>query len=142
MQALKGRSNLRARDCFDAVNRRLAMTEMVLMSDCLFCKIIKKEIPAKIAYEDNLITAIHDINPQAPGHILIMPKKHIDKIADISEDEIPLIGRVIDRAKSIAAKNEWKDYRLVFNNGAGAGQSVFHIHLHLLAGRPMAWPPG
>jgi len=112
------------------------------MSDCLFCKMIRKEINTRIAYEDDEIFAIYDINPQAPDHILVMPKKHIEKIADLQDGESELVGRVIFRAKELAAQNKREHFRLVFNNGEESGQSVFHIHLHLLAGRRMTWPPG
>ena len=112
------------------------------MPDCLFCKMIRKEIKAKIEHEDEEILAIHDINPQAPVHMLILPKKHIAQVSDLEKSDRNLAGALIDGARQIAKKNGWQDYRLVFNNGAGAGQSVFHIHLHLLSGRRMAWPPG
>lgn len=103
---------------------------------------IAGEIKAKIAYEDSDLFAIHDINPQAPTHLLVIPKKHIEKISDLQPSDTELIGKVIVGAKKIAAQNSWSDYRLVFNNGAESGQSVFHIHLHLLSGRRMTWPPG
>jgi len=114
------------------------------MSDnnCLFCKIIKGEIPSSKVYEDDEIYAFHDINPQAPVHILICPKKHVDCIAQSAEADSILIGRVVQIAKKIAEEKKMQDFRLVFNNGSGAGQEVFHIHLHLLAGRGFAWPPG
>lgn len=112
------------------------------MSDCLFCKIIKKEIPAKIEFEDSDTFVMHDINPQAPSHVLILPKKHIASISEMTAEDTVLLGKVIFSAKKLADKNGWKDYRLVFNNGPEAGQSVYHIHLHLLTGRKMIWPPG
>ena len=112
------------------------------MPECLFCRMIRKEIQAKIEYEDEDTLAIHDINPQAPHHILLIPKKHVAKVAETEAPDIPILGNLIFQARQIAARRGWEDYRLVFNNGAGAGQSVFHIHLHLLAGRRMAWPPG
>lgn len=112
------------------------------MSDCLFCRMIQKEIPAKIEYEDDQVLAIHDIHPQAPQHLLVIPKKHIAKVSEAQAPEAPLLGNLIFQARQIATRRGWEDYRLVFNNGEGAGQSVFHIHLHLLAGRRMAWPPG
>jgi histidine triad (HIT) family protein len=110
--------------------------------DCLFCKIIKKEIPAKLVYEDTQCFAFRDINPQAPTHILIIPRKHIPKMADLSPADKELVGHLNWAAKEIAAKEGLKDFRLVNNNGSEAGQSVFHIHLHLLGGRPFSWPPG
>lgn len=112
------------------------------MADCLFCRMIKKEIPAKIEYEDNELLVIHDINPQAPIHLLFIPKKHIAGIGSLEKDDTLMIGNVIFLAQQMAQKKGWRDYRLVFNNGAEAGQSVFHIHLHLLSGRRMNWPPG
>ena len=112
------------------------------MKDCLFCRMIRKEIPAKIECEDESVLAIHDIHPQAPHHILVIPKKHIEKVAEAEASDAPALGNLIFQARQIAACHNWEDYRLVFNNGAAAGQSVFHIHLHLLAGRRMNWPPG
>lgn len=112
------------------------------MSGCIFCRIIKKEIPARIEQEGKDFLAIHDINPQAPVHILIFPLRHVEKISDLRPGDETLAGGLIGAAKNIAEKNGLADYRLVFNNGAGAGQSVFHIHLHLLAGRTFRWPPG
>ena len=112
------------------------------MSDCLFCKMIRGEIKPKIEHEDEEVLAIHDINPQAPHHLLVIPKKHIAKIGETTAPDAPLLGSLIFQARQIAARRGWEDYRLVFNNGAEAGQSVFHVHLHLLAGRRMTWPPG
>jgi len=112
--------------------------------DCLFCKIIQGRIPANKVYENETIFAFTDINPQAPEHILIIPKKHISGVDALEEDDSELMGRMVYAAKHIAAEKKVKEgsYRLVFNNGRLAGQQVFHIHLHLLAGRPMQWPPG
>ncbi len=112
--------------------------------ECLFCKIIKKEIPAQIEYEDDEVLAIRDINPQAPVHFLVLPKRHIGKIEDLSESDAELVGKLIILAKKLAKEKEVEkdSFRLVMNNGALAGQSVFHIHLHLLAGRKLTWPPG
>ena len=112
-------------------------------SNCIFCKIIKGEIKGDIVYKDDLIIGIKDINPQAPLHLLILPKKHIAQISDLSHQDKTLISDLVQIAKDLAkARNVEDGYRLVINNGARAGQSVFHIHLHLLAGRSMAWPPG
>jgi histidine triad (HIT) family protein len=112
--------------------------------DCIFCKIIKKEIPSKIVYEDENIIGFEDINPQAPVHILIIPKEHIPMINDIRDNHIKLIGDMIFVAKKLAKEKGISEtgYRLVFNNGENAGQEVFHIHLHLLGGRKFTWPPG
>jgi len=112
------------------------------MSDCLFCKMIRKEIKAKIEYEDDNLFAIHDINPQAPIHLLMMPKRHIESISTMQASDGELLGKLIYQAKQIAAAKGWQHYRLVFNNGSESGQSIFHIHLHLLSGRSMHWPPG
>lgn len=114
------------------------------MHDCLFCKIVLREIPATLEYEDQDVLAFQDIHPQAPLHILVIPKKHIDRVADLSETDIPIVGKMIFAAKRIIEKKKMTDkgYRLVFNSGVEAGQSVFHVHLHLLSGRRMHWPPG
>ena len=114
------------------------------MSECIFCKIAAKKIPAKIIYEDDLALAFEDINPQAPVHTLIIPKKHISTALDIVEGDHALIGHLLHVAAQIA-KNKGiagKGFRLVMNTNAEAGQSVYHIHLHLLGGRQMHWPPG
>lgn len=114
------------------------------MSDCLFCKIIAKEVPAKLEYEDDELIAIRDINPQAPLHILIIPKEHIKRVADLTEGDTDIVGKMVLLAKKIAVQQGYtKDgFRTVFNSGPNAGQAVMHIHLHLLAGRRFAWPPG
>ncbi len=114
------------------------------MSDCLFCKIFKKEISSRIVYEDNEIMAFEDINPQAPVHLLIIPAKHIESINDIKEEDKELIGKMFLIAKKIAKEKGLSEsgYRTIFNTGKDAGQAVFHIHLHLLGGRKMSWPPG
>lgn len=113
------------------------------MSDCLFCKIEKKEIPSKMVFENESLFAIRDINPQAPVHLLIIPKKHIAQMSDLSGSDTELLGQLILAGKELAVQEKVGDgYRLVFNNGSKAGQSVFHIHLHLLGGRKMTWPPG
>jgi len=111
--------------------------------ECLFCKIINKEIPSEIVWEDNIVLAFKDINPQAPHHILIIPKKHISSISEITETDEKIIGYMFNVAKKISEKLNIKDgYRLVINNGKKAGQEVFHLHLHLLGGREFSWPPG
>jgi len=115
------------------------------MSDsCIFCKIIEKKVPSKILYEDALATAFEDANPQAPVHILVVPKKHIADIHSILETDKELIGHLFVVASKIAAQKglDKAGYRMVINNGPGAGQTVFHIHLHLLSGRRFTWPPG
>ncbi len=111
---------------------------------CLFCKIISKEIPAKIVYEDEHALAFEDINPQAPVHILVIPKKHISTSLDIAPEDYELIGKLIEIANKLARENSVaeKGFRVVLNCNREAGQTVFHIHLHLLGGRAMHWPPG
>ena len=114
------------------------------MNDTIFDKIIRKEITASIVFEDEYILAFKDINPQAPIHILIIPKKQIPTINDIKLDDIELTGKLVYRAKLLAAELGIAEegYRLVFNCNKNGGQEVYHIHLHLLAGRSMKWPPG
>lgn len=114
------------------------------MENCLFCKINRGEIPAEKVYDGERVFAIKDINPVAPTHILVIPKKHYSTILEIQEDDWPLIGSVFSVVNRIVKENKLEppDFRVVLNCGAGAGQSVFHIHYHLLAGRPMQWPPG
>jgi histidine triad (HIT) family protein len=109
----------------------------------LFSRIIAHEIPADIVYEDDLCLAFRDINPQAPTHVLVIPKKEIPRLADAKDEDQALLGHLLLAASEVARQLGVEDaYRLVINNGAGAGQSVFHLHLHVLAGRPMRWPPG
>ncbi len=108
----------------------------------IFQKIIDREIPANIVYEDEKALAFRDIHPQAPVHILVIPKKPIAKIADMAAEDRELVGHLFFVAREIAEKEGLSDYRLVVNNGPEAGQSVFHLHLHLLGGRPFRWPPG
>ena len=114
------------------------------MKDCIFCKIISKEVKSEIVYEDDKILVVKDINPQAPIHHLVIPKQHFSTLNDCSKKDIEIIGELILKAKKIAEKEPKlaNGYRLVLNNGKEAGQVVFHIHLHLLGGRRMAWPPG
>jgi len=109
----------------------------------LFQKIADREIPADIVYEDDQCIAFRDINPQAPTHLLIVPRRPIPTLDDITEEDAPLIGHLFVVARRLAAQEGIAGgYRTVFNCGAAAGQSVFHLHLHLLGGRPMQWPPG
>ncbi len=112
------------------------------MNDCLFCKIASGEIPSKKVYEDDSVFAFSDISPQAPVHILIIPKQHISTLDDISENNSALMGKIVHTASKLAKDNNLEGYRLVANCNEIAGQSVFHIHFHLLGGRPMRWPPG
>ena len=116
------------------------------MSECLFCKIRDGEIPGNLIYEDDDVLAFRDVNPQAPVHILIIPTKHISTVNDMDVDDGDelIMGKLFTAAKTIAAEEGVSDdgYRLVVNNNQQAGQTVFHIHMHLLAGRNMTWPPG
>jgi histidine triad (HIT) family protein len=114
------------------------------MSDCIFCKIIDGKIPSKVIYEDDDVLAFKDISAQAPLHVLIIPKKHIATINDLNTDNADVIGKLYLAAKKITADAGYADdgYRVVMNCGEAAGQTIFHIHLHLLAGRSLSWPPG
>jgi histidine triad (HIT) family protein len=112
------------------------------MSETLFSKIIARQIPAKIAYEDERYIAIHDIQPAAPVHLLVIPKKAIPTLNDLEPGDAELVGGLFPIAKRLMGEMGHKDYRTVFNCGPGAQQSVFHLHLHVLAGRPFSWPPG
>jgi histidine triad (HIT) family protein len=113
------------------------------MDDCIFCKIGKRELPAKLVYEDPELFAFEDIAPQAPTHILICPRKHVAALTDSKEEDSPLLGRALLLASRLAAERKLgTGYRVVVNNGRGAGQTVFHLHLHLLGGRDFRWPPG
>jgi histidine triad (HIT) family protein len=112
------------------------------MEDSLFTKIIKKQIPAKIAYEDERYIVIHDIQPQAPVHMLVISKRQIATLNDLEPADAELVGGMFLVAKKVMAELGQRDYRTVFNCGKGAQQSVFHLHLHVLAGRPFTWPPG
>lgn len=112
------------------------------MSNCIFCRIVAGEIPSKKVYEDDRIFAFEDISPKAPTHVLVVPREHIERLSEVSSAEEPLLGALASRAAAIARERGLSDYRLVVNNGEGAGQSVFHLHFHLLGGRAMSWPPG
>jgi len=112
------------------------------MEECIFCKIAAGEIPSDKVYEDNDFIAFNDINPQAPTHILVIPRRHIPSAADMGKADCELVGGMFLVAAEICRQQKITDYRLVVNNGAGVGQTVFHIHLHVLAGRAFGWPPG
>ena len=112
--------------------------------DCIFCKIVNKELNSEIVFENENIVGFNDINPVAPYHILFVPKKHIDRLTNAELEDINLLGELIYQAKEYAKKIglDNSGYRLVLNTGKDAGQAVFHIHLHLIGGRVMSWPPG
>jgi histidine triad (HIT) family protein len=112
------------------------------MNNCLFCKIINKEIPSTVVFEDDEVLAFKDVNPQAPVHVLVVPKKHISTTDELNEDNYQISGKLILTSSKIAKGLNLEGYRLVINCNEIAGQSVFHIHCHLLGGRPMRWPPG
>ena len=115
-----------------------------LKPDCLFCRIVRGEVPSRKAAEDDLVLAFHDINPRSPTHILVIPKIHIGSAADLVEDDGPLLGRMFSTLAAIARDTGIADngYRIVSNVGEWAGQSVDHLHLHLMGGRAFDWPPG
>lgn len=110
--------------------------------DCLFCKIIAGAIPAEILHLGEHTVAFQDINPQAPLHVLVVPRAHAFNAADSAEGDPVMFAEIATTARTVAAAEGYDDYRLVFNTGAGVGQTVFHTHAHVLAGRPMGWPPG
>jgi histidine triad (HIT) family protein len=112
--------------------------------ECLFCRIVAGEIPATIVHDDELVLAFRDINPMAPTHILVIPRRHIASAADLTEEDGPLLGRLFSVATALARQEGVgaSGFRLVTNVGPDAGQSVDHLHLHLLGGRKLAWPPG
>ena len=114
------------------------------MADCLFCKIIAGEIPATLVYEDDELVAFQDINPQAPTHVLVVPRRHIASLNELTGDDNAIVGAMVARAAALAreAGHAESGYRTVFNCNDDGGQTVFHIHLHLLGGRAMGWPPG
>ncbi len=114
------------------------------MGDCLFCGIIKGDIKGDIVYQDSSVVAFRDINPKAPVHLLIVPRKHLSTLLDVGQEDKKLIGDLMDVCTKLAKDQGISEdgFRVVVNCGAGAGQSVFHIHFHLLGGRPLTWPPG
>jgi len=114
------------------------------MADCLFCGIAEGRIKAAVVYQDDRLIAFKDINPQAPMHLLVVPRRHVATLNDLSASDNELVGEMVRRAAALAAEHGYAEggYRTVFNCNAGAGQTVFHIHLHVLGGRQFGWPPG
>lgn len=110
--------------------------------DCLFCRIVRGEIPSRKIFEDDFFLVFEDIHPQAPVHVLVIPKKHIENISDLKGGDSPLMGELLLRIQALAQEKGWRDFRLVTNNGLQAQQTVYHLHFHLLSGRKMSWPPG
>ena len=110
------------------------------MENCIFCKIANKEIPSNLVYEDEYTVAFNDLNPQAPVHILVIPKAHYASLNETDDKEI--LAALLNAVKEVTKKLGITDYRTVINTGKAAGQEVFHIHLHILSGRPLNWPPG
>jgi len=114
------------------------------VTDCLFCKIVAGQVPGSIVYQDDRVVAFRDVNPQAPMHVLVVPRRHIASLNELGPEDDDLVGEVIRRAAALAAEqgHAERGYRTVFNCNADAGQTVFHIHLHVLGGRRLGWPPG
>ena len=112
------------------------------MAGCLFCKIAAGEIPSKKLYEDDICTAFYDIAPQAPTHFLVIPKTHIGSVSEVTAENSSVVAHIFEVIAKLAAENGLDSYRVVSNIGEQAGQSVFHLHFHVLSGRDMAWPPG
>jgi len=112
------------------------------MASCLFCRIAAGEIPSKAAYSDDRLYAFEDVAPKAPLHVLVIPRKHVARLSELEPGDAALAGEAFLRAAAIAKERGYPDFRLVVNDGAGAGQSVFHLHVHVLGGRPFSWPPG
>lgn len=112
------------------------------MEDCIFCKIVEGEIPGDIVHATERTVAFRDLNPQAPTHVLVVPRAHFANAAELAAGDPEASAELLTTAAAVATAEGYDDYRIVFNTGSGVGQTVFHTHLHLLAGRPMTWPPG
>src|ERR671914_2480385 len=110
--------------------------------DCLFCKIVAGEIPSDVVFSDDQVLVFRDVNPKAPTHVLAIPRRHVPSLANLTDADGDLLGALFGAVRRVAQDAGLRDYRVVSNIGAGAGQSVFHLHLHILGGRPMSWPPG
>jgi histidine triad (HIT) family protein len=111
---------------------------------CIFCEIVAGRIPSKTAYQDDQVVAFHDVNPQAPAHVLVVPRRHVESLNAVDEPDDALLGKLVRKARDVARELglHERGFRLVFNCGNDAGYSVYHVHLHLLGGRPLGWPPG
>ena len=118
--------------------------EVLNREDCIFCEIADKKVSSNIYYEDDDVVAFEDINPQAPSHILIIPKKHINRLTEVNDEDMPILGKMVNVAKKIAKEKEFdkEGFRLLNNEGKNGGQTIYHLHFHLLAGRRLMWPPG
>ena len=112
------------------------------MNDCVFCDIVAARSPAQIVYQDELVTAFRDLHPRTPTHLLIVPNRHIRSCGELAPGDEAVMGHLLVKAAQLAAQEKLASFRLVANSGRGAGQSVFHLHFHLLGGRAFAWPPG
>ena len=112
------------------------------MADTIFGRIARGEVPTELVYEDDQAIAFHDLNPQAPTHILVIPRRPIPRLSASADEDAPLLGHLLAVARKVAAQAGLSDFRLVVNDGAGAGQTVFHLHVHMLGGRSFGWPPG
>lgn len=113
------------------------------MDDCLFCKIVARQTPAKLVYEDDTVVAFEDIHPQSPVHVLVVPRKHLPSLKEATREDEPLLGHLFAVSAQLARDRKIeKGYRTVINNGSWAGQSVYHLHVHLMGGRVFHWPPG
>ncbi len=112
------------------------------MDDCLFCKIVAGDVPAEVVHSTERTVAFRDMNPQAPLHVLVVPKDHYGNAAALAAGDPVAVAELVTTAAAVATAEGYDDYRLVFNTGAGVGQTVFHVHVHVLAGRSMSWPPG
>jgi histidine triad (HIT) family protein len=135
----------RARRKIDVVTGPLReLRERAMPSDCLFCRIVSGELPSAQVYADDSVVAIRDISPQAPTHVLLLSRKHVDSVRDLGEADHDLVGKIVAVAAELARRDAIAEdgYRLVVNVGRNGGQTVDHLHVHLLGGRPMAWPPG
>lgn len=113
-----------------------------MADDCLFCKIVAGEVPGEVVHTTETAVAFRDVDPQAPVHVLVVPREHYPDAVGLAQGAPEVVAELVRTAAAVATAEGADDYRLVFNTGAGAGQSVFHTHLHLLAGRPLTWPPG